>query len=465
MTSVAPATNVTASGLYHGWMPTPNERGTTDILWSCLATIFLCVWTALHPPVPYYRRDKPKFSQDWRKWLRQKIVESKLVPALICVVAPEYMVIWAVSNFMTARDSRNKLNLASHVQISAVHGFLVEMGGFCLRSPSGRYHQLSYKEFCVSGAANELKAISDPNKVNAKGATPVTSNTQRWIHKSEIVEERGHLGAVNASEANSDPDDADVTGEILAASHTEEWIHELEKFNEEDINALSEADSLTKMIACFQALWFATQIISRLVERRAVTLLEVSTCAYVLSASIAYAAWWEKPQNCSMPLMIDCSDDTIARLPITDYEKIEGTWKEYIWIDQSWDVPDSGDSIMMSMVFTFPVLFGAIHIAAWNTTLPSQPELWMWRSSSVICSSISLVFAVTWLMIDYFFSERAEHLNPERAGHLFDLLFKFTIMTYVIVRLYMIFEVFFSMRALPYSAYETVSWSAYIPHI
>lgn len=105
----------------------------------------------------------------------------------------------------------------------------------------------------------------------------------------------------------------------------------MKKFNEDDINAMSKADSLTKGIACLQALWFVAQIITRMCEYRAVTLLEVSTDAYIFYAFIAYAAWWKKPQSCSMPLMIDCSDDLMSKLPESDYEKVHDTWEEYIW--------------------------------------------------------------------------------------------------------------------------------------
>ena len=114
--------------------------------------------------------------------------------------------------------------------------------------------------------------------------------------------------------ATSDPNDADSMAGISVAPNTEDnsknWIHGLIRFSESGISTLSKADNLTKKFACFQALWFVTQVFSQVAESRAVTPLEVSTrtCAYLFSASIAYAAWWKKPQNYSMPLMIDCSD-------------------------------------------------------------------------------------------------------------------------------------------------------------
>jgi hypothetical protein len=34
------------------WQDSPNFRGTMDIIWSCLFTVFICVWTAVHLNVP-----------------------------------------------------------------------------------------------------------------------------------------------------------------------------------------------------------------------------------------------------------------------------------------------------------------------------------------------------------------------------------------------------------------------------
>ena len=35
-----------------GWVSSPDNRGTVDILWSCASTIFVCTWVMLHLNVP-----------------------------------------------------------------------------------------------------------------------------------------------------------------------------------------------------------------------------------------------------------------------------------------------------------------------------------------------------------------------------------------------------------------------------
>ncbi len=86
--------------LLHGWVSTNCGRGTSDILWSCLATIFLCVYTAIHLPVPLYHEQQPLS-------IRQKLIRSGIGPALISIVAPEFLAITAIGE-LTATWSAKK---------------------------------------------------------------------------------------------------------------------------------------------------------------------------------------------------------------------------------------------------------------------------------------------------------------------------------------------------------------------
>ena len=54
--------------VFYGWYPTPNERGTIDILWNCLFTIFLCTWTTLHLNLPASRESSVQVILRKGKW-------------------------------------------------------------------------------------------------------------------------------------------------------------------------------------------------------------------------------------------------------------------------------------------------------------------------------------------------------------------------------------------------------------
>lgn len=413
---MATAANQTDLGLFHGWMPTPNGWGTTDLLWSCLSTIVLCVWTAVHLPVPFYRGKDCKTSEGWQKSLRNSIVRSRFVPALIGVIAPEFIVLTASYEFLDARNATQKmLHRTNNMDIHLIHGYFLIMGGFCLRSPGGMYHQLDGQNLDLALLATESEDYP----------------TEHSIRKLR---------------------------------HTEEWIPEIEKFSSDQIDALSKSDSLTKVIVCFQALWFITQVITRLHEHQAVTLLEVSTSAYVFCAFIAYVCWWNKPQGCSMPLIVNCSDEAIAELGECVYAPVEGGCGEFVWGGSPW-LPFYSDALSsiwaMSLFIIFPLCFGAIHVASWNITLPSELELWMWRASTVFCTATPLYFVgllLVMVVLESLFFENKFH-NAE------GIVTYTTLFIYAVVRLYMIVEVFVSMRVLPRSAYDSVTWSSAVPHI
>ena len=142
MASATPANNHMGLTLVHGWVSTNCGRGTIDIRWSCLFTVFLCVWTAIHLSVPLYRGDKPLSRRD-------KIVRSKVIPALLSVIAPEFLGYTAMIEFLKARKRVKLLRRLTKTRLSLTHGYFLDMGGICLTTIDGKYHQLSEREASI----------------------------------------------------------------------------------------------------------------------------------------------------------------------------------------------------------------------------------------------------------------------------------------------------------------------------
>lgn len=392
--------------LIHGWVSTDCGRGTSDILWSCLATVLLCVWTVIHLPVPLYRGQQLLST-------RQKLVRSGIGPALISVIAPEFLAFTAVNELINFWLNREEIRRLAQIDWTLTHQFFLDMGGACLMSPSGRYLQI--------GTDEVIRAI-------------------KFSHKGD--------------KQTADPPD---------------WILELKKLTEDQIKDLAKSDTLSKLIGCGQALWLITQVVSRLCQQQAVTLLEVSTCAYVLCALVSYAAWWKKPQGCASPIMIACSDDAMSEIVTRSHEPHyyeTETWIEFFWAGRHWfkSISDSkynNSSVVSLYIFVAltglcPTIFGAIHVASWNISLPSDVELWMWRMSSIYCLVIGPVF----LSIAFLSRETASWIDDFRAWST-----SLLIILYIIVRVFMIVEIFLSLRALPASAFESVQWSNFLPHV
>ena len=73
---------------------------------------------------------------------------------------------------------------------------------------------------------------------------------------------------------------------------------------EKQIKDKSKADSLAKFIVCLQAVWFCVQCISRISQRKAISLLELNTFAHAFCALLIYALWWHKPQDIEEPTLL-----------------------------------------------------------------------------------------------------------------------------------------------------------------
>ena len=109
--------------LVHGWIPEPPGRGTWSIIWSCLATIFICTWSALHLDVP-------------KRHGRWYLVFRKIRWMLVAVVAPEFVLAGAAENFFEARD-RSRFLVARHPEWTMTHMQFAQAHGFRSRTPEG----------------------------------------------------------------------------------------------------------------------------------------------------------------------------------------------------------------------------------------------------------------------------------------------------------------------------------------
>lgn len=384
-TSTDATQNQTHDHLVHGWVSTNCGRGTFDILCSCLFTIFLCVWTTFHRPIPHYREEK-------NHSFRTTIVRSNIAPAIIGLIFPEFLIITAIKDFLTARKIKNKLRGMNYSNITLIHGFFFNMGGFCLRSSGPKYHQL-----------RPLDIQHLPGRV------------------------------------------------YLANS-----IRDLSNISEDQIKDFATSNNITKFLACLQVVWQATHVVSRLIQHQALTLLEVSTTAYVPCALIAYAFWWKKPQTCALPIIIDCSDEAMHETSPSPYEPWERTPFEFICNGQSWYGDDEiGYRKFVSLFLFGPSVFGVVHIAFWDITLPTNIELWLWRASIISCLVIPILLTLVFYV---------GH-DASKKRFLWGVCMHSLILAYILCRIYMLVENFVSLRALPSSAFDTVHWLSFVPHI
>lgn len=91
------------------------------------------------------------------------------------------------------------------------------------------------------------------------------------------------------------------------------WIAENEPdiipdISSEYITDKSKANGLAKFLVCIQAGWFGLQVITRLAQGLAVTLLELNIFAHVVCVLLTYSFWWNKPLDIDEPTAIYTDD-------------------------------------------------------------------------------------------------------------------------------------------------------------
>ena len=80
-----------------------------SIVWSCLVTIFSCTWVAVHPNIPCPKK------REANGWVVRCILNPLLsfaehrLPLFVCaLLVPEYVLAWAVRQFLSARKIANR---------------------------------------------------------------------------------------------------------------------------------------------------------------------------------------------------------------------------------------------------------------------------------------------------------------------------------------------------------------------
>lgn len=132
-------------------------------------------------------------------------------------------------------------------------------------------------------------------------------------------------------------------------------------------------------------------------------------------------------------------------------------------------------------------LFGAIHCIAWSFTFLSDTERLLWRISSLIIvggpSIWAVIFLLAWLKSDLKINKRWmivwawgwwkggdytagwDKRTIKWVGSITGILCFISIIAYIVARIILLVIAFLALRSLSVSAYQTVTWTTFIPHI
>lgn len=263
------------------WIPEPNGRGTFTLLSSCLVTISLCVYSAIHLNLPQH-------GKLWEQWRR------KLLWLVVGLIAPELVA-------YVAWQQRSEANrLLGGMQSGLWQDPLSKSkapGTIISRSIKGNIQMLS------SVFVKSTKANIDPS-------TPLKTGSHPRSQLSVVHGFYALMGGYAFSIESAD-------GDILPSPYTRAALtpagimfclnHEpniLPYISPEQIKDKSKADGLKKTLVCAQATWFCVQCIARLAKSLPLSLLELNTVAHALCTLVIYLSWWHKPLDVEEPTLI-----------------------------------------------------------------------------------------------------------------------------------------------------------------
>lgn len=412
-------TNCSVPVTLSNYVSSPNTRGTLDILWSSLFTIFACTWSVQHPNVPEQRNVDKETSRGWirdqlrnAKWGLKSFYRSTL-RMLSTVIAPELIIATACSELLEARNNSKQMQeYASKDGViwSLTHSYYANMGGFVVRNPLA-----------------DKTIYHDPYHLTG--------------HEIFKLREEGH-------------------------------ITKLPNITEAEIKDKSKGDMLGKLIALGQIVWSTIQIITRAVRKLPVSPLEVAVVAFAFCAVVIYLLYLEKPQRIGVTQTIQLNDNAALYNKDTQEEKdpramrklFRGALRIFgislnrplLGVPISMDRPNSDghDNVIVAVVVSISAaLFGGIHAVAWNFAFPSTVELTFWRCASIYTAA-SPIGVMLIMILFIILKEYNKHaLVPLATPLLLPILSILLMVIYPFARLFVVVEMFRTLCFLPPGSY------------
>ncbi|KAI9754941.1 MAG: hypothetical protein M4579_004477 [Chaenotheca gracillima] len=406
------------------WVSEPDTRGTAGVLYSCVFTIYLCVWSAIHPNIPSV------FSFRKRKFL--SLLEALFAPELILYLAFEQRV--------SAKALQKRLNECALLHkrepnFSLKYAFYVVMGAFHISFDCGFMPFAKAEDDNGSSKEDDEEKTKNRWKITPKGV----------IHLAE-------------------------QGIFL-------------EFSDEDIEDKSKSDAFAKVLVCIQVVWTFISITSRAIVGYPISLLELHTIVHVTSAVGMYIIWFNKPVGVRVPTQVTSEEiDQEFRRFCTVAKRLEEP--DIAFLDLLKPVRGiefhkfrvyrhfvgSQREVRKKIFFGMFVslCFSGIHLMAWNFMFPSFAERVVWRISAFG----SLLFP-WFLSLSVLSCPKLSDIfrSFPRISKAMDDFYRFAAAVYLMAgyvcwpfRLYIVIESFISLRNAPSGIYVSVPWSEYFPH-
>jgi hypothetical protein len=276
-----------------GWHSEPTYRGTFSILSSCLITMSLCIWTAVHLNLPDH--------DEGPLWTR------KTLWLFLGLLTPE-VVVWS------AWRQRSKMMKLSHMMRDS--GFMAERNKKKKRErfPAWLRRFPAWLRTRLADIRTRLflRAESEPEPGEGKRQELPYNRIHPWtdVHSWYAV-----MGGF-AFEDTAAEELQFMHGDRRRMTLTDEavlWLATnrarlLPDISKDHIQDKSKSGGLAKFLTGWQAIYFCTQCAFRLSRHYSISLLELNVFAHALCALLLFWIWFDKPQDVQEPTLITDQD-------------------------------------------------------------------------------------------------------------------------------------------------------------
>lgn len=288
----------------------------------------------------------------------------------------------------------------------------------------------------------------------------------------------------------------------------------------EELSDRSKGDAFVKVAAIVQITWLVMQIIARSIEGLATSLLEVTVLAFAATAIATNLVLLPKPQDVRMPIILHATGvlsrehiiALAARSPPSSMA-VHEFWLHGVAIR---DQADNVFPYSPGLPLTFPSLrsllslftnnadsdedddnaaalasdsarpkpptkepayintviagigiagtiFGSVHCAAWSFNFPTPLEQTLWRVSCLVILIFPLMGALAYATVRHEAKE-GSHTDNKTNAWLRPMGYA-AVPIYILARIYLSVEPIRSLAYLPSSAYVSVGWPNWLPHV
>ncbi|KAL8727466.1 MAG: hypothetical protein Q9181_005706 [Wetmoreana brouardii] len=430
--------NATSRGRRDGWVSQPDGRGTFDILWSCLFTIFLCTWVSLHLNVPAeHEKYRHQFFRKMR-WMLQAIM------------APEFVLTFATGQKVEARKSVEQFkNLdlpPGSPRWTIRHGFYANMGGFVLQPRNWP-------------------------------AFPINSKQLYWLIKQGYVD----YPKMTAKEV-WDKSKADGFQKSLTCLQTGWFIIQIVGRYIQRLPITTLEITTLSFVLCTLVMF--TQWANKPLDVESPTILTSSKSMTEILIEAGSTVQGAPYRQTPLDFIDNQSPSWLTEVqPHLRFRTGPLMRPLPRFTNDRFPVIGAGPDAVF--LFLFTMAYCALHFAAWNFSFPTPLECYLWRVASITMAACAFIF---WVCETYqdghrlgrwerwyaklFHNDKDGRINTMeklRRNRRFIPVWEVIIMTpvtlvYTVARTYIVIEVFLCQRSLVAGCFDTVQWSEFVPH-